>query len=353
MNIKRVGTLLGKEFSQGSRNSIFIWAIIAPIVFSLVISLLFGTMFTEKPKLGIMDKGSSQLVTMSKQLTSVITREYSAIPDIKEAVEIGAIDIGIVLPDDFDTSVMQAEDTEITAYVWGESLAKNRAILAVTITNLARELSGQETPVEIVTITLGDDVTIPWNDRLLPFIVLIAVFMGGLILPAVSVIQEKEKKTLEGLIITPASIGDVFAAKGLLGITLSLLMGIVVLVLNQAFGAQPALLILVLALGAVMAGQLGLLLGALVKDTTTLFAILKVGSILLYVPAIIYMFPGIPEWISKIFPTYYLMQPVIEISQRGGSWPEIATHVFILIGLDLVLVSIVAFTLNRAKQQAV
>lgn len=65
------------------------------------------------------------------------------------------------------------------------------------------------------------------------------------------------------------------------------------------------------------------------------------------------MFPQIPQWIGRIFPTYYLLQPIIEISQLGGSWSDIATNVSILAGLDLVLVAVVAFVLRRSRQFAV
>jgi len=353
MSLKRVGILLGKEFWQGPKNFIFIWALVMPIVISLVFSLVFGTLFTEKPKLGVVDEGSSQMVAMIRELTSVDTKEYDSVSEIKQAVESGAVDIGMVIPAGFDSSVMQGKETELTTYIWGESLAKNRIILGAAITNLVRELAGQEAPVEIEAITMGDEVSIPWNDRLLPLLVLMAVLLGGLFLPATSVINEKEKKTLTALVVTPTTIGDIFVAKGLLGIILSLFMGIVILILNQAFGAEPVLLFLLLALGAIMAAELGLLCGALIKDITTLFAIWKGGGILLFGPAIIYMFPQIPQWIGKLFPTYYLLQPIIAISQRSGGWSDIATNVFILAGLDLILVGVVVFILRRTKQLAV
>ena len=353
MSLKRVGILLGKEFWQGPKNYIFVMAVVLPIVLSLVVSLVFGTLFSEKPKLGIIDEGSSQLVTLARELPSVVTKEYGTVSEIKQAVESGAVDIGIVLPYDFDSSILQGKETEITSYIWGESLARNRTILGVTIANLVRELAGQEAPVEIEAITLGDETSIPWNDRLLPLIVLMAVFLGGLLLPATSIVNEKEKKTLEALVITPTTIGDIFVAKGLLGIILSLFAGIAILILNQAFGAQPTLLLLVLALGAIMAAELGLLLGALLKDWTTLFTVWKTGAILLFAPAIIYMFPQIPQWIGKIFPTYYLLQPIVDISQRGGGWPDIAINVFILVGIDLILIAVVMLILKRTKQFAV
>jgi len=179
------------------------------------------------------------------------------------------------------------------------------------------------------------------------------VFLGGLFLPASSVIEEKEKRTLEAVAITPASVGDVFIAKGLMGIILSLLTGVVILVLNQAFGTEPALLVLVLALGAIMAAEIGLLCGALMKDITTLFAIWKAGGIFLFGPAIIYMFPQIPQWIGRLFPTYYFLQPIIAISQGGAGWSNVAINVFILAGLDLLLIAVVMLILKKKRQFAV
>jgi len=349
MTLRRVGILLGKELVQGPKNFIFIWAVVAPIVISLIFSLVFGTLLTDKPTLGMVAEGSSQLITKIRELDSVDSKEYSSVPEIKQAVGSGAVDVGIVIPEEFESFVRQGVEAEITLYVWGESLAKNRTILGIAVVNLIRELTGQEAPFEIEAITLGDEVGIPWSDRLLPLIVLMAVFVGGLFLPATSVINEKEKKTLRALLITPTTIGDVFLAKGLLGIILSLFMGLVILVLNQAFGAEPLLLLIVLALGAIMASELGVLFGAVIKDITTMFAIWKFGGILLFGPALVYMFPQIPEWVGRIFPTYYLIQPIVEISQRGSAWPDIATSVFILVGLDLLLAGVVMYIMRRTN----
>jgi len=350
MNLKRVGILLGKELLQGPKNFILIWIIVAPVLISLIVSLVFGTLFTDKPKSGVMDEGSSKLVTSAQELDSIITKTYDSVSEIKQAVESGSVDLGIVLPEDLDERIMQGSQVKVTAYIWGQSLAKERIVLRATFANLARELAGQEALIEIESATLGGEGSIPWNDRLLPFIVLMAVFIGGVFLPAISLIDEKQKKTLRALVITPTSIGDVFAAKGIVGIIVSLAMGVVILTLNQAFTANPLLLVLVLTLGAVMASELGLICGALIKDATTLFAIWKVGGIVLFAPALVYMFPQIPEWIGKIMPTYYLVQPIIEISQQSGGWYDISTNVLILVGLDVLFLGMAVFTSRKAKR---
>ena len=353
MNLRRVGILLGKEVFQGPKNFFFVLAFVVPIVISLVVTLVFGTLFADQATLGIVDEGDSQLVPMIEAHTSVASKEYGTASELKEAVAEGAVDAGLVLPDDFDSSVLQGEKVELPIYVWGESLAKNRTILVVTVTNLVRELSGQQAPVQIETVTLGDQESIPWEDRLLPFIVLMTITVAGVALPGTSLLHEKEKKTVDALVVTPATIGEVFLAKGLLGVIICVLMGVVILALNQALGSQPGLLVMLLFLGSIMAAGMGLLVGSIAKDLTSFFATMKIFGILLYAPVVIYMFPELPQWIGKVFPTYYIVEPIVEISQRGGGWPEIAAEVLILIGLNIVLIALVAFTLSRKRQYAV
>ncbi len=352
MSFRRAGVLLGQEILQGSRDVVFVWAIVAPIAISLMVSLTFGTLFSEKPRLGILDEGDSRVVGMVRELDSVVAREYTALPEMTQAAEAGAVDIGIVLPEGFDGSVVQGQPVEIRAYVWGQSLAKNRSILGATIATLARGLTAQEAPIEINAVSLGDADDTPLHKRLLPFIVLMTVFVGGLFLPATSVIREKERDTLRAVVMTPASVADVFLAKGAFGVAMSLVMGALILALNQAFTGAPLLLALVLALGAVMATEIGLITGALLKDTTTLFAVWKTAGILLFGPGIVYLFPQIPEWVGRLFPTYYLIQPLMEISQRGATWPDVAVDVSILVALDLLLAGLMLLASKRALAYA-
>ncbi|MBN2098544.1 MAG: ABC transporter permease [Dehalococcoidia bacterium] len=349
MSVRRVGILLRRELFLGPKSFIFLWSVLLPIVLSLVLSLVFGTLFSDKPRLGITDQGDSKLVEMVQDSPSVTAREYGSVGDLEQAVRAGAVDFGIVLPEDFDSLVQQGQAVEITAYVWGESLAKHRVIAQVTLLDLVRGLSGREAPVEVTITTLGEEAGVPWSDRLLPLIVLMAVFIGGMFLPATSLVTEKQKRTLEALTVTPTTMLEVVLAKGILGFSVSLAMGLIILALNGAFGGEPGLLAMMLALGAIMAAELGLILGAFAKDMSSLFAVWKTGGILLFAPAFIYLFPEIPQWIGQIFPTYYLVEPVVRISQEGAGWPDIAIHVLVLIGLDVLLVGAVGLAMKKMK----
>ncbi|MCB8929150.1 MAG: ABC transporter permease [Ardenticatenaceae bacterium] len=349
MSAKRVGVLLSKEFRRGINNFIFIFALVVPIGFSLVLNLLFGSFFSGKPKLGVADLGNSDLVTQAQAVDSVIVTEYESDEALREAVQSGVVDLGLTLPANFDTAVQTGDSVEIEAYIWGESLMQDRAILGTSIAVWIRTIAGQEKPVEIVTTTLGDGA-VPWQERLLPFVVLITLMIGGIMVPATSLVEEKMKRTLTAVTTTPTSIGEVYLAKGLLGVIIGIVMGVVILAMNRAFGSQPLLLVGLLALGGVMASTFGILLGILLKDINSLFATIKGIGILLYAPAIVYLFPTLPEWVARIFPTYYIIGPIVDVTQQGATFGDVAPDLAILLAIILLLVGIVAFLSRRGRQ---
>ena len=353
MGVMRIAVLLRKELFQGPKNFFFIGAIIMPLILSFAISLVFGTLFNDQASLGIVDEGNSQLVMMIEENSALVSTEYKNVDELTDAVRNGAVDGGLVLIPDFDEMVKQGEQVDIPLYMWGESLAKDRSIILATVSNLVRELANQEVPIDIETITLGEEENIPWNDRLLPLIVLMAVALAGLALAGSSLVAEKEKKTIDAVVVTPTTINQVFIAKGLLGIIIGVISGIIILLINQAFVTNPALLVMLLILGGIMAAGIGLLMGAFSQNVTTFFSGMKLFGALLYAPAIFYFFPDMPQWIGKIFPTYYIVQPIVEISQQNAGWSQISFEVFILIGLDVALITLVAMIIRKKPQYAV
>lgn len=60
------------------------------------------------------------------------------------------------------------------------------------------------------------------------------------------------------------------------------------------------------------------------------------------------MFPEFPQWIAKIFPTYYIINPNVELTMNNAAWSDITIDVFILIGLTIVLIGAAGFLARRA-----
>jgi ABC-2 type transport system permease protein len=351
MNLRRVGILFLKEVVQGPKNYIFIMALVMPVVITLLVTLVFGSYFSGKGRLGLVDQGSSSMPLLAGENQALSVRAFDSEAALKDAVSRGAIDIGLVLPAGFDQQVRDSEQARVTIYIWGESQLQHRIILSAAVIGMVRQIAGQETPVEIVQTVLGSTANIPWEQRLLPLMVLMTVLVAGTMVPSTSLVMEKSKRTLSALAVSPATLLEIFAAKGLLGVVLGMAAGIMILFLNRSFGNEPLLLLGVLLLGTTFASAFGVALGALVKDINTLFATIKGLGLLLYAPGIVYMFPEIPQWIARVFPTYYALQPVLDISQNNAGLREIWPDLAVLLGL-IALMFVILVGLAQRTQEA-
>jgi ABC-2 type transport system permease protein len=328
---------------------------------ALFINLAFGSIFTDRPELGVFDQGESRVVSILSMTESLDITTYESESAVKKATATGSLDMGIVLPSDFDSN-LQSGVVRLKAYVWGESQARSRAVIPVALADAVRSVTGSTLPVDVETVALGDERSVPWSDRLLPLVVLMGVFYSGLVVPASALINEKQHRTLEALNVTPATVGDVFVAKGAVAVALATFMGVVTLMLSGALGdwslsplttgTTGGLLFLVLFLGAVMAVEIGLIAGAYVKDMNGLMAVLKSAGILLYAPAIVFMFPQIPSWIGYFFPTYYVVRPVVDLSISGAGFGDVALYIGVLLALVVAGGGLVANVVNRLSTRA-
>ena len=320
--------LLRKDLGVGPRSPIFLYAIVLPVILTLLIRVVFGSLFDPVPRLGIVDEGESQVVQNVRDVEGIQVTFPESAAALKTLVENNDLDGGLVLPAGFDGALQAGQMPNVQFFFGGQSLASNRVVLGVTMVDLIRQVAGSPAPIDVETITVGEGEAVPIVSRLLPLIVLMAVLIAGALTPATSLVEEKEKRTLTALLVTPTRLADVLLGKGALGFILAMATGVVTLALNGALGANPAALLLVLVLATLMAAEVGLMLGSFAKDTKALYTIWKSGAIVLVAPVIFFIWPSLPQWIAKIFPTYYFLSPLFEIAIRGAGladvWVELA-----------------------------
>jgi ABC-2 type transport system permease protein len=351
MKSKRILILIKNEVLHGPKDVILVMSVLMPILLALFINLAFGDIFSDKAKIGIFDPGQSALVRQLQTNPAITLKVYNSESVLKDATARGSVDMGFALPADFDQSI-KVNDVNLKAYVWGESQAKNRTLIPFIVAEAVRAIGGAELPIKIETISLGRGESLPWSSRLRPMTILMAVFFGGLMLPAASLIHEKNRHTLEALNVTPATIGEIFTSKGVIGLVLAALMGVLTLIISSGAVNSLASLSLIMLLGAMLSAEIGLLAGALINDINTLFAFWKFGAIVLFGPAVIYMFPQIPQWIGYFFPTYYVIKPILELTVGSAQFADILWYVTILIVVIAILFLVVSKTVQRLSTRA-
>lgn len=322
MSWPRIWQVLRKDLRLGPRSPLVLWAVAIPVLITLLVRGVFGEMLGEVPRLGVVDDGGSALSVALQARDGLDVRDLEDAGRLRAQVTDGTLDAGLVLPDGFDAAVRDLEQPVLRVWLSGESLPGTRAVLIATVLDLTRAMTGVDAPVDLEVVALGEDA-LPLDLRLLPLLVLYAVAIPGGMVPASSLVEEKEHGTLQAVLVTPTSVAEVLAAKGLLGVLLGTVAGVVTLAINGVLGSSVATLLLSVLLGAAMMALVGLVFGAWAADTTTLFAAWKAGGLVLFLPAIFFIWPGLPSWPTYLMPASYFLRPAYEAGVEGAGLAEV------------------------------
>jgi ABC-2 type transport system permease protein len=162
-------------------------------------------------------------------------------------------------------------------------------------------------------------------------IVLMLATLGVFMVP-VSIIEEKERRTLDAMLVAPVSHADLIVAKAIAALLFALIMDAVVLAANQVFvEANLAALAAVVGLGSVMAVMLGLFMGTLFNSTQSLNVWSTFAMIPFLGPVVAGMLPNASmQGVLPIVPTYHLMQGLRLAIEPGADLNALGGHLLVL-----------------------
>ncbi|HSQ21292.1 MAG TPA: ABC transporter permease [Coriobacteriia bacterium] len=348
MSLSRMWKVLKKDLALGPRSPIFLWAIVLPFALTLIMQVAFGSLFDPEPRLGIVDEGDSEITASIEGMEGIELTLLDDAEELKAQVEANDLDAGLVLGAGFDDAVRSGEKPTLEFYISGESYASNRIILSVTTIDLVRELEGGEAPVTVDIVNFGR-AGLPISVRLVPLLVFYALVIAGLFVPGSNIVEEKEQGTLMAMLVTPVRTAEILVAKWLLGAILATILAVVTLALNGAVGPNWFHVVIVVIVAAMLSAMLGVVAGVFAKDSSIMFGIVKGTGIFLFAPALFYIFPEWPQWIAKLFPLYWIINPIWQVSVMGESistvWGELAVAIAITAALGAL-----AWTLARRMQ---
>ena len=352
MNLRRAALITAKDLRLGPRSPLFLWAILLPVLLTFLLTAVFGSLFAPPPRLAVVDEGTSAVTAALVRADGLRVTVLADAQELRRSVLEHEYDAGLVLPAGVDDALRAGERPALELFVSGSSLASTRVTLGVLTLGLLREVAGQAPPVDVEVTQVGNEDAVPIEDRLLPLIVAYAVVIAGMFLPALSIVEERQRRTLDALLVTPVRMSELLLGKALLGVLLALAMGIVTLAVNDAFAGQPMAMLVFLFVGAVMMAEVGLLLGCWARDSNTLFSAVKGGGILIFLPVVFILFPGLPQWIPQLVPTSYFLTPIYELAVTGAVLGDLLADLVIGLAVCVALVPAVVAAGRRAERRS-
>jgi ABC-2 type transport system permease protein len=273
---------------------------------------------------------------------------------LREYIVAGRASVGVEIPPDFARRRLNDQPADFLVLIDGSDstissqalAAANGVALSRSMSELAERAGAKDIPIRTHPLLLFNPDSRTAN-LLIPGLVAILLTFSGTLLAAFAIVRERERGTLEQLMVTPASPIAVILGKLLPYLVLAFVQLLFVLFLMVVVFRVPihGSLPLLLALSTIYIFAL-LSLGLLVSSRarTQMEAIQIAQGFLL--PSIMlsgYFFPlsalpGPLRWVSKILPATHFIAIARGIIIRGATFPDLWRSVAALIVIAAVLV---------------
>lgn len=165
-----------------------------------------------------------------------------------------------------------------------------------------------------------------------PMVLIMCVIMVGSQLPALSMAEEKEKRTMEAILLTPVRPLEMIGAKLLVSGVICALTSLAATAILKASPVRPGMAILGVLLGVLFNGALGVTIGLLSKDQKSAGIIgTPVVMLLLFAGILpVSQVPPLVATIMKWLPTLPMNQ-LFEAAFSGGEFPSIRNALVALV----------------------
>ena len=340
MNPGIIKTLATKDFSLFFRNRFYALITVLGIVTFIVIYFVLPSSVDEELEIGLYAPVLPPVFELIQEEEGLEFQMFESEEALIAAVTEGEYAAGVALPADIMDKFASGQKPRITLYFPSDAPEEVTDAVEAMIKELAYLQTGQPLAVELSTEILGRDMLgaqIPLRDRMIPLFA-VALIMFETMGLASLISEEVEHRTAQALLVTPTKVQDLFAAKGLLGVSLAFGQAVFFMAIVGGLSSQPLIILTALVLGALLVTGVGFLVASLAKDMMSVMAWGMIVVIVFMVPAFGIMFPGaISGWVKAI-PSYYLADTVHQAANFGAGWGDVWSNLLILLGFNIVIV---------------
>lgn len=363
LSFTRLFAILLKELQQLRRDRLTFGMIVGIPILQI---LLFGYAINTDVRhlsAAVADQAATQLsrrLIADMQATQVIDviRTVNGGAELKTLLDRGEINIGILIPPDFERRLQQRERRAAQLLIDGSDpiiLSTAQALTKMTFNQREGEKSNAR--MELFEVRNYYNPERRSSVFVVPALIGVILTMTMVLFTAVAIVRERERGNLELLINTPVTTAELMIGKiipyiiiGIVQVTIIMLLGIYLFhvpVNGQVLDVYLAALVFIAAnLG------LGLVISTLAKNQ---FQAMQL-TFFFFLPSLLlsgFMFPfeGMPkaaQYIAEVLPLTHFVRLIRGIMLRGAEISQMLNDVYALLAFMLVTIG---FAILRFKKR--
>ncbi len=315
-----------KDLRESLKNKTILIVIFLPILASLFFSMISDPQIEKKFNIGIIEGEAGELKSyFDRRVENFKVSSYTHLEKGIEDMKAGYIDSLIICEDSNNYRQYLDSRDPLTYYFLKDSVNE----ILEKYLNIEPELN-----LEVILLP----VSLP-AASFLPVWITITITMIGILVISGNFAEEKEKRTLAALLISPINKSDIIIAKMLFGLILSSITVFIMCILNGVnFGNINNIFAFtgLTVTASICFTSLGLIIGVFADSQS---AARSLGTLLYFpflFPALIYNLSEFTGKLARFFPAFYLYRGLEKLMYNNHSGQEIKILTFFAAGLFLI-----------------
>jgi len=356
MSWRVIAAIAQKDLVDAIRNRYLLIALLTP----LSVALLIRVMLPDVNRLNnftvlVHDPDRSTLVSQLRTVPQLKLVDADSAATARDEVEKIKAAGALLVPAGFDADVAAGKQPALTVYVNNGKNSIEQAAFRVMVERQVENLDQRPPPAELNWINVREEPDSPTgrgfnlSQMLLPLLLLLTFGMTGALVVPLLLVEEKEKRTMDFLLTSPARLSEVIAGKALTGVVYSLLIAGVLLGLNRQLIGNWPLTMLTIFLGLLMIVAIGLLMGTVFQTTMQVNTWASLALLVLIAPS--FPFPGSPvvlEAAMRFIPTYYFIE-ALKLSLTGTGALRLWGHLTVVLACTFIAFFAATWTMRRQQ----
>ncbi len=329
--------LLKKDFIDGLRNWEIMIVVLIPVVMSMLMGFALSKSNVSLPKIAILSENNKNMDIFSKLLFKKITK-IKSIKEGNKLLEKGKIDGVIILP-----KKLGDKNSEIKVILDDSKVSKTMMIKTIVEKSLNKYFK-ISLPIKLKFEKYRG---LTPKQRMLPIFILMVIFMIGLTVIPKSISSEREKKTLDALVLTPVTEGDFLISKLVWGSLLMVVNTYILLKLNDGMGGNWLSLSVVMFSAIIASVGIGIFI-ATISPTESVASIISTFVLLIMIlSSSIGKISDRAKDFTSFLPSYHLSEGFQKTALFNKDFSFVWVNILVLLIWGIVFTVLSIFMLKR------
>lgn len=345
MNLNIILAICRKDLLSSVKNKNILLVILTPVLLSM-----FSTstvMLADNPvvSVALYDDGSNK--DFIEYLRSVDHYNIIVTDSVDESKELfykGEVEAFMVIPNEFSSDL--EKDLRPSLNITVNPYNTKSLVFLQTYKDVIMKFAKQEYPVRISLETTPTGIQSRFNIPI--WIMFAVVFVGISVLPSI-LTTEKEKKTLDAILVSPASEKDIIIGKSLFGLSLTILISLIILYVNQGLTGNILLMMLFIILGSAAFTGIGLLIASYQDSYSSASLVSTISMIPFILLALLADLSKEIGYISYLVPSTYILKGVKDAMLGSNGIRELYPEVLALFIFNILIYVLTVEVLKRKK----